>query len=570
MTEFGLELLYGNEHGEQGGVNSRESLVCQESQLVVVDHLTWDQSVTRIESQSQLPRYLRYLRREHLTGGCTGDDSAGDHLACTNCLRISLYRNLIFERKIRIDSCFMGQLSSDFVRLERVIVDESMCFTLASLGCPVYLAHTIGVMPCRWHLNYSGHPYRGNCWDRERGYYELESGQEYFVELLARLWDLSGNAQYLEAFARRHNRYMHASNGNIDAAPLRARGGANPPQPPARRGYADVAANGRRGEDGEQGRQGNALRQHQRNVRHGRQQQHQNQRNGAAIDRGVNEHRLDRAYQTAVATGFRTAGALARFNEWAAANAAQINPASIPICVECGNAAIELCQHFVHEAAPAVEADVPVLGIVGRAEFANRWLWQTWVDGVRRAFYAPRFNLNVVNNHQIRGVFRDFDTSELTDDLICEELYSHIRTEMHVHYRVNGREDRDLRLEHCRKLARRWCEKKKIAVETAFSANIFVLTVQRACDQYENTALYAPQNPNWASLSLSFPRAWVCIVICAVIIFMFRGVLFDIAASLTRPILKAALQVMAHLMVCLIRLTGDVLGYLTSLQELQR
>lgn len=272
----------------------------------------------------------------------------------------------------------------------------------------------------------------------------------------------------------------------------------------------------------------------------------------------MQQYRRDAAYRAGVENGFGTVGALNRFNQWVQGNIDQINPASVPVCLTCGNSDYQLCNCYVNEAAPVVEEDVPVLGVVGDPVVRNRPMWVGWVQGIHRMFFAPQFDLNAVNNHRLRGLVRDFDPSELSDDLINERMYCHIRCEMHTHYRVNGREDRDLRLEHCRKIAKRYCEKNKIRLDSQGAATAFAVTVQRACDQAENGILYQPQNPNWVGRSLPFLKAWVILFLVGVALMLQLSGVNAIAARMIKTILRALLPMaLLSLMVYLIRRRGE-------------
>jgi len=172
----------------------------------------------------------------------------------------------------------------------------------------------------------------------------------------------------------------------------------------------------------------------------------------------------------------------------------------------------------VEQAQP--EAGPVMLGFNNAARLVEpKGLWQGFVDGVRRMFMAPHFAMNVVNNHYLAGV----SNADIPDTDVNESLYNYIRVHMHVHYKVNGREDRDLRLEHCRKLALRWAAQNKIPTPTlSLDTNWYLKTIQIACDQAENALLYSYVNPNY-----SFSLAWVAfyfLVLPLLLIFGMYGV----------------------------------------------
>jgi len=168
------------------------------------------------------------------------------------------------------------------------------------------------------------------------------------------------------------------------------------------------------------------------------------------------------------------------------------------------------------------EADLPTLGFRNAARLVEpKGLWQGFVDGIRRMFMAPHFAMNSVNNHYLGGV----SNADIPDTDINESLYCYIRVHMHVHYKVAGRENRDLRLEHCRKLALRWAAQNKIPTPTiALDTNWYVKTIQIACDQAENALLYSYVDPNY-----SFSLAWVAfyvLVLPLLLLFGIYGVVF--------------------------------------------
>jgi hypothetical protein len=128
---------------------------------------------------------------------------------------------------------------------------------------------------------------------------------------------------------------------------------------------------------------------------------------------------------------------------------------------------------------------------------------------------------------------------------------------MHVNYKINGVDNRDIRLEHCRKLASRWAAINKVKVDTPMAVNVMFVTVQRACDQDENRALLAYANP-----SASFSRAWVTFLAAAALAPLFalylrrnpgiaRGVMniiFRQTTSLARLSLRGSISLLIGVM----------------------
>jgi hypothetical protein len=238
---------------------------------------------------------------------------------------------------------------------------------------------------------------------------------------------------------------------------------------------------------------------------HRRHQQAQAGDQRRQILEGVAQHDLNLMYNRAVLSGFPNVGALNRFNAFITANEHRIQLERVPVCTECGNATITLCTCFVNEAAPIAELqdrerpnaepDVLAIGVVGtRNTFQQVGAFRAFVNGVQRFFMAPSFNFEQVNNHFLRGL----SNADIGEDGVNQPLYCYIRMNMHAHYRVCGTEDRNLRLEHCRKLALLWLALKKYAFpEETRTTNWFIKTIQIACDQAENKLLYSEVDPNW-------------------------------------------------------------------------
>lgn len=454
-----IEILYGNYDGVLGGVNSRESLVSRESQI---------------------SKFVNLVNREHIHA----------YVAFRGHVTVPI-------GSVRLSSCA-------FELLDNCGVPASRCFCIGSaemvtafdLELPLVEPVLIPAI--------------------ESGYF-VTDGMSSVCRFIRDLWvractEAEREAHSPEAFERFEaavfnwhpsredmNREQHALNGNIDrppnfAAAVRRGLDADPANPGQARGGLDRQQRARemRRDRNNGGRAGGRANR---------------EANRGALARGDAQYRNDHTYRMAVGNGFRTAQALALFNRWARANIDHIDPGSIPVCLACGNAELELCNCYIHDRAPEpVEPEVAVIGVVGRPLYTNPSMWTGFVRGVRRAFVTPRFDFNQVNNHAIRTLQGSFDPSSIGDELINEELYSYLRVEMHCDYMINGVEDRRLKLEHCRKLAKIWCKNKKINIDSVAQANIFALTVQRACDSVENDTLYQRQDPNWRP---SFSKAWV-------------------------------------------------------------
>lgn len=207
------------------------------------------------------------------------------------------------------------------------------------------------------------------------------------------------------------------------------------------------------------------------------------------IIKGTTEYKNTLMYEAAVKSGFKNKTALDRFNVWV--RSAAVDPSKIPVCTECGNCDLVLCDHFIVAAAERA-VDVEETAVVF-PDVVNMKYEFRWVDKVRKMFTWPKFNPGEVSNHFLNG----FDNSLIGDDFIINELMNYLRFHMNSSYVVNGTDDRKCRLGHCHRLAQKWCIEKKLDSSkfTPEQVNSILCTIQRACDNAENPMLYAYTNP---------------------------------------------------------------------------
>lgn len=207
------------------------------------------------------------------------------------------------------------------------------------------------------------------------------------------------------------------------------------------------------------------------------------------IIRGTTEYKNTLMYESAVKSGFKNKTALDRFNKWV--RTAAVDPSKIPVCAECGNCDLILCEHFVVAAAERA-VDVEETAVVFPGAINMKYEFR-WVEKVRKMFTWPKFYPGAVSNHFLNG----FDNSLIGDDFIISDLINYLRFHMNSSYVVNGVDDRKCRLGHCHRLAQKWCIEKKLDSSkfTPEQVNSILCTVQRACDNAENPMLYAYTNP---------------------------------------------------------------------------
>jgi len=185
----------------------------------------------------------------------------------------------------------------------------------------------------------------------------------------------------------------------------------------------------------------------------------------------------------------------------------EIDPSLAQVCHTCGNADLILCEHNVAE--PTVEQEVlkefapaPVL----RTE--HFWSFHLW-DSIKRSLNWPKFDIAVQNNTNLAG----FENGDIPDENIIPELYNYVKLRMQSSYAVNGKESRPLRLEHCRRLASKWLESRKMekaAEESTILTNRIMFTTQRVCDNTENSVMYGETDPNQNFLLARLPilKSW--------------------------------------------------------------
>lgn len=210
------------------------------------------------------------------------------------------------------------------------------------------------------------------------------------------------------------------------------------------------------------------------------------------IEQEVENYHRTEWYSKAVRAGFKTAGALKRFNETVVAFQNQIDPLQVPVCMECGNSDVELCEHFVVAAKVAVDVEEDALVIVPAVNMKHRF---QWVNKFRRMFTWPSFDSTLVQNHNLAG----FDNEQITDAYIWPELFSYIRLGFNTTYVIQGVHDRAAKLAHAKKLGVRFLDETKVGLADRNRpefVNRFVHTVQRACDQRDDEMLLKETNPN--------------------------------------------------------------------------
>lgn len=213
------------------------------------------------------------------------------------------------------------------------------------------------------------------------------------------------------------------------------------------------------------------------------------------VDVALDGYRATAWFLEACKNGFKNDIARLKFNKIALGYRDQIDPAQLPVCQECGESNVELCEHYV-VAGPnvaAVEEENDAMLIPAARGFNIRWRF-AWVDRVRRMFTWPRFDSKALVNHDNMG----FDPAQIPDDEVWPEMLCYIRMHLNTSYKIDGKFDRQAKLAHCNKLAIRYLTDRKIKISDCLKpqiVNAVKLTVARACDQRDDQTLLKECDP---------------------------------------------------------------------------
>lgn len=240
------------------------------------------------------------------------------------------------------------------------------------------------------------------------------------------------------------------------------------------------------------------------------------------IEGGVKTFMDTREYIKLKGMTYQNKEQLDRANAWIGVHEATICPQEMNVCIYCdAGAQFKLCDCYIVTPTPeTMPADVHahIRGATNHVEHLGL---------LRKSVYdfmdwdAPSFDFEIQNNQNLSG----FHNRTINDDRIISGLYNFITTNMNVSYHnASGFEDRMLKIEHCRRLAHRYADINNLdLVGDTIMANRFKFTIQRSCDQLENSALYQETTPGqsfWQAWSPQSPEAWrrFLILMCCVTI----------------------------------------------------
>lgn len=191
--------------------------------------------------------------------------------------------------------------------------------------------------------------------------------------------------------------------------------------------------------------------------------------------------------------------ALARFNTWVEAHEKTIDPQEQFVCTVCGHVGFVLCAHKITQVEIQIQEDEELV-----AEDHRHHKWSLPIQKIAsRAFKWPAFDTHSADDEFIAGISNE----HLNKDLVILELFSYIVLHQQTSYLVNGREDRALKLAHSHRLAEKWLissNKEKLAENDLHFSVRVRFTVQRACDNLQNSMLYEYRYAAW-----NFGWAWL-------------------------------------------------------------
>jgi len=288
----------------------------------------------------------------------------------------------------------------------------------------------------------------------------------------------------------------------------------------------------------------------------GRSSKQQQQPQHDKIFAGMEEFRSSREYMKLKEKLYTNQAQLDRANAWIRTNEATIGPECMSVCVDCdAGAQFELCSCYLTAPAPGVAV------IDAHQHLRGNLVHRERLGILRRGLYdmmsweAPHFDFETQNNQMLSG----FHNKSIGDDRMLPDLYNFITVNMNVTYTNSaGFNDRALRIEHCRRLASRFADTHQwdLSKDTVL-ANRYKFTIQRACDQAENDALYQETKPGqsfWQAWSPQSPEAWRRFLILVCILLIAALITVAIMCSLVSHIASSILgNIVVHTLLAMIR-----------------
>jgi len=237
---------------------------------------------------------------------------------------------------------------------------------------------------------------------------------------------------------------------------------------------------------------------------------------GKKIELEESKFRMTTQYLKLIEREYTDQKQLDRANAWVKANIKDLDPSKMYVCTTCDDGAdFNICGCHLKIVTTQTVVD-------DNAVFRSRH-WQKPLGNLTNDVYnimgwdKPSFYPEQPYNRKISG----FENKHIHPDFIIPKLYSYVSVNMNTCYPNSyGFEDRDLRLEHCRRLALRYAELHSLDVTDLLVANRIKHTVQRVCDQQENAMLYERDEINqsfWKAWLPRTPLGWLILFLLCVL-----------------------------------------------------
>jgi len=200
-----------------------------------------------------------------------------------------------------------------------------------------------------------------------------------------------------------------------------------------------------------------------------------------------------------------------------------IDPASIQVCHQCGDARLLLCRHRIAAVAPIVEEDEPE-EVVTRITRGDLKLKHSGLFG----YFSGEMDISEYNN----GGYISGSRLNTKNVHIIDDLYSYLYMRKEIRY-----ENRNQCLIHLKKLSQTWFLNKKVP-ENPVTLNRMFITIQKVADETDSSSLLAYRNPSRFGLN------WFNVFGAILGVLMSIALLYYGCAELMRPI--QALNIIIH------------------------
>lgn len=214
------------------------------------------------------------------------------------------------------------------------------------------------------------------------------------------------------------------------------------------------------------------------------------------LARQVENYHCTEAYTKAVNKGFKTIGAIDKFNEFVHENKDKIDPSAITVCGECGQADIYICKCQIPTESHTVELDEidldeGVVFVVRSQPWAHTRFVRSAITSVKN-WWEPKFDANRINNPSAGYAV------EQTNHILDVDMFNYMKAEASTSYLIDGKYDRQAKLAHMKKLGKQYWDKVKMPLSeriTSARTNQLIATAARATDEIDTEMLQQELNP---------------------------------------------------------------------------